>query len=90
MKDKAIVFIVGLLVGAIISTGSVLAYVLASGSNSATVTTVESGSNSGMQGSGGQEPGGTPPDMQTNGGTNNGGTNTPPARPDQNNNSQNN
>ncbi len=62
MKEKVIIFIAGLLVGAIVATGSILAYTLISGSNSSTTTT----SGSGMQMPSGNPPsdmGGTPPDM---------------------------
>lgn len=59
MKDKIIIFIIGLLLGAIISTGSIYFY---------TVATNATNHNQPQM----QAPGGTPPEMP-NGQNNNGG-----------------
>ena len=53
MKEKIIIFLVGLLLGAIISTGSIYFYTLANNNNR--------GNGQGMQ-----MPNGTPPDMNNN------------------------
>ena len=78
MKEKVIIFMVGLLVGAIISTGSIYFYTLANSSNS----NAESGMqmNNGMPGTpptdqNGQMNGGTPPEMPNNNSQNNNQTN---------------
>ena len=65
MKDKIIFLIVGLLLGAIISTGSIYFYTLAESSNSSEQQ------NSQMPGTlsdgmGGNMNGGTPPEMPNN------------------------
>ncbi len=64
MKEKIIWFIIGLLCGAIISTGSIFFYTLAANSN-----TNNSQQNM-QQGPGGNQPGnmngGTPPEMPSN------------------------
>ena len=53
MKDKIILFIIGVLVGAIISTGAFYVYITANNSNNTNTT-----NNNSMQ-----MPGGTPPSM---------------------------
>ena len=72
MKDKIIIFIVGLLLGAVISTGSIYFYTLSyNNSNS---------NNNQMQM---PNMGGTPPTEQNGGGTQ--GQGQPPEMPNQNN-----
>lgn len=66
MKDKLIFFIAGLLLGAIISTGSIYFYTLAE-SNSNTNTQQMQGAAPNSNGGGmNQMGGGTPPDMPSN------------------------
>ena len=74
MKDKIIIFAIGLLVGAIISTGSIYFYTLANNN---------SGTESGMQMQGGTPPSGEMPsgEMPNNNNNNNG---TPPEKPGEN------
>ena len=74
MKDKIIYFVIGLLAGSIISTGSIYIYTLAANDNG------DSSQQSGMQ-----MPGERPSDM--GGGRMNGGT--PPDMPNSENNSNN-
>lgn len=64
-KDKVFLFVIGVLVGAVISTGAFFAYIKLAG--------VGSGQSSQMQG------GGTPPEMP--GGSENGQGGTPPEMP---------
>ena len=71
MKDKIIIFIVGLLLGAVISTGSIYFYTLAN-------TNSNSNNQIGMP-----NMGGTPPTEQNGGGTQ--GQGQPPEMPNQNN-----
>ncbi len=54
MKEKMFIFIIGLLLGAIISTASIYAYTIANNNNN-------NNNNSGMQ-----MPNGTPPEMPNN------------------------
>lgn len=79
MKDKIIIFIIGLLSGAIISTGSIFIYTLATNVN-----------NNNNNSSSMQAPTGTPPDMSNGQNSNtppdmsneqNDSTNTPPEMP---------
>lgn len=72
MKDKLTIFIVGLLLGAIISTASIYFYTLANDSNNSNQNNNEMQMN-----------GGNPPEMP-NGGF--GGNGTPPQIPNENNN----
>lgn len=76
MKDKIIIFIVGLLLGAVISTGSIYFY---------TLSYNNSNSNNQMQM---PNMGGTPPTEQNGGGTQ--GQGQPPEMPNQNNTQSNN
>ena len=70
MKDKILLFIIGVLVGAVISTGAFFVYTKATTCNN-------SNNNQTMQ-----MPGGTPPNMN---GNQNNGNGQPPERPDGNN-----
>lgn len=78
-KEKIILFVIGVLVGAVISTGSFFAYIKLAGVGS-------SSSNNGQPGQ--MQDGGTPPEMPSgeNGSNNQGGT--PPEKPSDNNSSE--
>ena len=67
-NQKIILFIIGVLVGAVISTGAFLVYIKVAG--------VDSSNNSSMQGG----PGGTPPEMPS-GSSSSGQSGQPPAMP---------
>jgi len=65
-KEKIIIFIVGLLAGAIISTGAIYIYTVAEGnSQAANPGQMQTGNDPGQMNGGG----GTPPEMQSNNGT---------------------
>ena len=74
MKEKIIIFVVGLLAGAVISTGAFCAYTITSNNNKCTNQTM-------------QAPGGQPPSMNNSqndqSGNQNGGQ--PPEKPGENN-----
>ena len=74
MKDKFLLFVIGVLVGAVISTGAFFVYTK--------TNTTCSNSNNQMQ-----MPGGEPPSMQNTQGEQNG---EPPAKPEENNSQDNN
>ena len=74
-KDKIILFIIGVLVGAVISTAAFFVYVKTLGASSST------------GGSSQQMPGGTPPEMPSGNNSGNGQGGTPPEMPSSNNSS---
>ena len=61
MKEKVIIFIIGLLLGAIISTGSIYFYTVANNSNNNS-----NNMDNRMQMPGGNMPSGNPPEMPNN------------------------
>jgi len=65
MKKEAIIFLIGLLVGAIISTGSILLYSTFTNSNNATPAMDQAPNGQG----GGMQNGTTPPDKPTSNNT---------------------
>ena len=78
-KEKIILFLVGVLVGAVISTAAFLVYTKTLGTGNAT----NSSSSQQMQG------GGTPPEMPSGENGSNGQGGTPPEKPSDENNSEN-
>ena len=67
MKEKFIIFIIGLLLGAVISTGAFCAY---------TIVSNKTTSNTGMQ-----APAGNPPSMTSDNNNQNSNDNQPPEKP---------
>lgn len=66
MKQKVIIFMVGLLVGAIISTGAIFFYTLAEGNSQTNVPQMDAGQMGPNGQTGGQmNGGGTPPEKPT-------------------------
>lgn len=80
-KEKIILFVIGVLVGAVISTAAFFAYTKTLGTSSNT------SSSSSQQMPGG---GGTPPEMPSGGNGSNGQGGTPPEKPSDENNSESN
>ena len=81
LKEKIILFVIGVLVGAVISTAALFVYTKTLGTGSAT------GSSSSQQMPGG---GGTPPEMPSGANGSNGQGGTPPEKPSDENNSESN
>ena len=78
-KEKIILFVIGILIGAVISTAAFFVYTKTLGTNSNT------GSSSSQQ-----MPGGTPPEMPSGDNSGNGQGGTPPEKPSDNNSQNNN
>lgn len=76
-KEKIILFVIGVLVGAVISTAAFFVYTKTLGTSNTT-------SSSSSQ----QMPGGTPPEMPSGESGSNGQSGTPPEKPSDDNNSQ--
>ena len=88
-NQKIILFVIGVLVGAVISTGAFLAYVKIAGVGSSNTTMQMPGGPGGSSGPSGNSDNGTPPEPPSgSSSTNNSGT--PPEMPNSSNNSQNN
>ena len=77
-KEKVILFVIGVLVGAVISTASFCVYTTTLGVN-----------NSSSTNSSQQMQGGTPPEMPSGNNSGNAPSGTPPEKPGENNNSEN-
>ena len=87
-NQKIILFVIGVLVGAVIATGAFLAYIKIAGVDSSN-TTMQMPSGPGENGGpGSSNNNGTPPELPSGSGNNNSGT--PPEMPNSSNNSQNN
>jgi|GEM_PF-1963141 hypothetical protein len=77
-KEKVILFVIGVLVGAVISTASFCVYTVTLGANNSSNTSSSQ-----------QMPGGTPPEMPSGDNSGNAPSGTPPEKPSDDNSSQN-
>ncbi|MBR2543891.1 hypothetical protein IKG10_02455 [Candidatus Saccharibacteria bacterium] len=91
-KEKILLFIIGVLVGAVISTAAFLVYTktLGTGSNTNDSSRQMPGGTPPEMPSGQNNQGGTPPEMPSNENASNGSTNTSSEKPSSNSNSDNN
>lgn len=66
MKDKILIFIIGVLLGSIISTGAIYIYTVANNSNNSNNQTQMNGGQPPEMNNGQQNNGGQPPEMPSN------------------------